>query len=53
MQLAEQAAREQDPEILLKLIAEINELLDEKEQRLIRARLADKSGDSPAGSKAT
>jgi thioesterase domain-containing protein len=53
MQLAEQAAREKDPEILLRLIAEINELLEEKEQRLIRARLADKSGNSPAGSEAT
>jgi hypothetical protein len=53
MQLAEQAAREKDPVILLKLIAEINELLDEKEERLIKARLADKSGNSPAGSEAT
>jgi hypothetical protein len=53
MQLAEQAAGEKDPETLLKLIAEINELLDEKEQRLIKARLADKSGNSPAGCEAT
>jgi hypothetical protein len=53
MQLAEQAAREKDPEILLKLIAEINGLLDKKEERLIKARLADKSGNSPAGSEVT
>jgi hypothetical protein len=53
MQLAEQAVREKDPEILLKLIAEINELLEEKEERLIRARLADRSGNFPAGPEAT
>ena len=53
MQLAEQAAGAKDPEILLRLIAEINELLDEKEERLIRARLANKTGDAPAGSEAT
>ena len=53
LQLAEQAAGEKDPEIVLKLIAEINELLDEKQQRLIKARLADKSGNSPAGREAT
>jgi len=53
MQLAEQAALEQNPEILLRLIAEINELLEEKEQRLIRARLAENSANSPAGSEAT
>jgi thioesterase domain-containing protein len=53
MQLAEQAAREKDPEILLKLIAEINELLEEKEERLIKARLAARSGNIPAGPEAT
>jgi hypothetical protein len=32
--LCEQAAIEQDPEKLMWLVAEINRLLDEKEQRL-------------------
>jgi len=39
MQLAERATTEQDPVKLLKLIAEINELLSEKEERLIKARV--------------
>jgi hypothetical protein len=34
MQLCEQAANEQDPEKLMKLIAEINRLLDAKQQRI-------------------
>jgi hypothetical protein len=36
--LCEQAAVEQDPEKLLELAKEISALLDEKEQRLHRAR---------------
>lgn len=34
MQLAEQAANEQDPEKLLKLVDEINRMLEAKEDRL-------------------
>ncbi len=34
MQLCEQAADEQDAQKLMKLVAEINRLLTEKEQRL-------------------
>jgi hypothetical protein len=34
MELCQQAATEQDADKLLKLITEINRLLDEKEQRL-------------------
>jgi hypothetical protein len=52
LQLAEQAAGEKDPVILLKLVAEINELLHEKEQRLAKARLADKSANRPSASEA-
>ena len=52
LQLAEQAAEEKDPVILLKLIAEINQLLEEKEQRLTKARLADKSANRPSASEA-
>ena len=37
MRLCEQAALEQDPEKLMQLVGEINRLLEEKEQRLIRA----------------
>ena len=36
MRLCEQAALEQDPEKLMQLVVEINRLLEEKEQRLIR-----------------
>jgi hypothetical protein len=36
MHLCEQAALEQDPEKLMLLVVEINRLLEEKEQRLIR-----------------
>jgi len=39
-QLCEQAAKEQDPAKLMKLIKEINELLEAKERRL--------KGDLPA-----
>jgi hypothetical protein len=45
--LAEQAAIEQDPVKMLRLITEINELLAEKEERLIRARVRNES-DTPA-----
>jgi hypothetical protein len=45
-QLAEQAASEQDPVKMLKLITEINELLAEKEERLIKAGVGNKS-DTP------
>jgi hypothetical protein len=38
-QLCEQAATEQDPVKMLKLITEINRLLTEKEERLMRLRL--------------
>jgi hypothetical protein len=44
MHLAEQATTEQDPVKLLKLITENNDLLSEKEERLIKARV----GNSPA-----
>ncbi|MBV9180677.1 MAG: hypothetical protein JO356_05140 [Acidobacteria bacterium] len=36
--LCEQAAIEQDPDVLLQLIDEINRLLEEKEERLLRQR---------------
>lgn len=38
--LCEQAVVEQDPRKLLEIAAEINRLLEEKEQRLIRQRNA-------------
>jgi hypothetical protein len=40
--LCSKAAQEQDPDRLLDLIRQINELLDEKEQRLKRERSAEK-----------
>lgn len=43
MQLAEQAATEQDPVKLLNLITEINKLLIEKEERLVRERTQNKT----------
>jgi len=36
--LCEQASKEQDPQVLMKLIEEINLLLEQKEQRLQRPR---------------
>ncbi len=36
--LCEQAAEEQDPDKLMKLIEEINRLLETKEERLLRER---------------
>jgi hypothetical protein len=38
MELCEQAAIEQDPEKLLVLVQQINQLLEEKEMRLKRAK---------------
>lgn len=38
LELCERAAVEQDPVKLFKLIQEINRLLDEKEERLVRFR---------------
>jgi hypothetical protein len=38
MELCEQAATEQDPEKLLSLTREINQLLEEKEQRIREER---------------
>ena len=43
-QLCEQAAVEQDPEKLLKLIEEINRLLEDKQKRLERERSSGASG---------
>jgi hypothetical protein len=40
--LCSQAATEQDPDRLMELIREINELLEEKEQRLKRERAGEK-----------
>jgi hypothetical protein len=42
MKLCEQAANEQDPGKLMELVAEINRLLEEKEQRL-KSNIAPKS----------
>ena len=39
--LTEQAATEQDPDKLLDLIREINRLLEEKENRLLKQRRSD------------
>jgi len=49
MQLCEQAAIEQDPEKLLELVAEINRLLEAKEQRLKAKPPADSPADEPFG----
>jgi hypothetical protein len=38
--LCEQAAVEKDPQILIRLVKEIDRLLEEKEQRLRQQRLA-------------
>ena len=40
MQLCEQAAVEQDPRRLLELVQQINQMLEEKDQRLERERSA-------------
>ncbi|MGH9545017.1 MAG: hypothetical protein ACRD23_07355 [Terriglobales bacterium] len=44
MQLCEQAASEQDPEKLMALIAEINQLLEAKQRRLRRRDSVPDSG---------
>jgi hypothetical protein len=46
LHLCAQAAVEQDPEKMLKLITEINQLLSEKEERLLKLRL---KPDEPKG----
>jgi hypothetical protein len=38
MQFCEQAAVEQDPDKLIQLVSEINRMLEEKENRLLRQR---------------
>jgi hypothetical protein len=45
MQLAELAANEQDPEKLMRLIEEIDELLDQKLDRLQRKNPHDKPAE--------
>ena len=44
LQLCEQAAVEQDPERLLKLVNEISRMLDEKNQRIQHGSPPDSSG---------
>ena len=46
--LCEQAANEQDPDRLMALVKEINDLLEKKQDRLDHAAPSDKSKDSPA-----
>jgi len=43
-ELCEQAAVEQDPGRLLELTREINRLLEEKEQRLLKRRATESAG---------
>jgi hypothetical protein len=43
MELAERATVEQDPVEMLRLITEINQLLMEKEQRLVKRKESPKS----------
>lgn len=45
MDLCEQASVEQDADKLLELIREINRLLEEKEERLLRLRLGKRDGN--------
>lgn len=45
MDLCEQASVEQDADRLLELIREINRLLEEKEERLLRLRLGKRDGN--------
>ena len=47
--LCSQAATEQDPDRLMELIRQINELLEEKEERLKRERSAAKSNAAEGG----
>jgi hypothetical protein len=46
MELAELAANEQDPDKLMELVRELNELLDKKQRRLDDARPPKISNDS-------
>jgi hypothetical protein len=45
MELAELAAAEQDPDKLIELVREINQLLDAKQDRLNRARIPSKPSE--------
>jgi len=45
MRLCEQAVEEQDPEKLMELVTEINRLLEEKEQRIRKAKSSTKQTD--------
>jgi hypothetical protein len=47
-QLCAQAAEEQDPDRLMELIREINDLLEEKEQRLKKQRASPKGSAAEA-----
>jgi hypothetical protein len=47
LKLAEEAATEQDPVRMLELITEINRLLLEKEERLVRNHSADNNSVHP------
>jgi hypothetical protein len=47
-QLCAQAAEEQDPDRLMELIREINDLLEEKEQRLQQQRASQKGSAAEA-----
>ena len=46
--LCEQAAEEQDPQKLMKLIEEINQLLETKEERLLREQQEREAKAQPA-----
>jgi hypothetical protein len=52
MELCRQASTEQDPVVMLQLITEINDLLAEKEKRLINARFGTSSPVIPTPKKA-
>ena len=45
MELCELAAKEQDPEKLLKLVQQINQMLEEKQNRLDDARKNERMND--------
>jgi hypothetical protein len=42
MELCAQAANEQDPEKLMQLVDQINQLLEQKEARLLRSKSSEK-----------
>jgi len=46
MELCEQAAKEQDPDKMIELVAEINRLLNEKEARLEALRQKSRKASS-------